>query len=46
MPRWEVINDGPDRWVLVDNESDDPCPVYETEAVAEKERAERERSRA
>jgi hypothetical protein len=33
-PRYEVVNDGPDRWVLVDNWSDDPAPVYETRGAA------------
>jgi hypothetical protein len=28
------VNDGPDRWVLVDNWSDDPAPVYETRGAA------------
>jgi len=34
LSRFEVLNDGSNRWVLCDNESDDPAPVYETEAEA------------
>jgi len=34
LSRFEVLNDGPNRWVLFDNESDDPAPVYATEAEA------------
>lgn len=36
MPRFEILEDGPNRYVLVDNESDDPTPVYSTmiEAMA------------
>jgi sarcosine oxidase gamma subunit len=34
MKRFEIVNDGPNRWVLVDNQSDDPSPVYQTEAEA------------
>lgn len=34
--RFEVLNDGPSRWVLVDHENaDDPAPVYRTEREAE-----------
>ena len=34
-PRFEIFNDGPRRWVLVDNESDDPiCFVYTSRAQA------------
>jgi len=33
--RFEVVNDGPRRWVVVDNESDDRiCFVYPSEKVA------------
>jgi len=32
--RWRVFNDGPRRWVLVDQESDEPCPVYNTRSQA------------
>lgn len=34
--RFKVIEDGEGRWVLVDNLSDDPAPVYDTleEALA------------
>lgn len=35
IERFEILNDGPGRWVLVDNESDDPAPVYDTQAAAE-----------
>lgn len=30
----EILNDGPNRWVLTDDRSDDPCPVYETREQA------------
>jgi hypothetical protein len=35
-PRFKIVEDGPSRFVLVDNESDDPAPVYATmeEAMA------------
>lgn len=33
--RWEVISDGPGRWVLVDHENDDPAPVFKTKAEAD-----------
>lgn len=32
--RAEILNDGPDRWVLVDIESDEPAPVYLTKEAA------------
>lgn len=44
MPRFEVLNDGPGRWVLVDNGSDDPCPVYPTEEAANAAMAELQKS--
>jgi hypothetical protein len=34
MRRFEIVNDGPNRWVLVDNQSDDPSSVYQTEGEA------------
>lgn len=34
-PRFAIVNDGPGRWVLVDNWSDDPCPVYESREAAQ-----------
>lgn len=33
--RWSVINDGPDRWVLVDSENDELAPVYDTMEAAQ-----------
>lgn len=33
--RFTILNDGPDRFVLVDTESDAPAPVYTTAAEAE-----------
>jgi hypothetical protein len=33
--RWQIFNDGPRRWVLVDNWTDDPAPAYETEEAAQ-----------
>lgn len=36
MPRFEILEDGPGRFVLVDNESDDPAPVYLTKEDAER----------
>jgi hypothetical protein len=35
-PRFEILNDGPDRWVAVDNASDDPHPVFSTESAAQR----------
>lgn len=35
-PRFEIMNDGPRRWVAIDNESDDEHPVFETEIAAQK----------
>jgi hypothetical protein len=35
MARFQILEDGPEQWVLVDNTSDDPCPVYTTRAAAE-----------
>ena len=34
-PRFEIIDNGPLSFVLVDNESDEPCPCYTTRAEAE-----------
>ena len=35
MPRYEILNDGPGRWVLVDHSTDEPSPVYDTREEAE-----------
>lgn len=35
LERYQILNDGPGRWVLVDNQSDEPCPVYMSRAEAE-----------
>lgn len=34
MSRFEILNDGPRRWVLVDSQSDEPSPAFETKAEA------------
>lgn len=31
---FHVLSDGPDRYVLIDDRSDDPAPVYESEVEA------------
>jgi hypothetical protein len=31
---YSILNDGPGRYVLCDDRSDEPAPVYETEAEA------------
>lgn len=36
-PRFSVLNDGENRWVLVDSQDDDPSPVFETEELARAE---------
>lgn len=33
--RFEILNDGPSRYVVLDNWSDDPAPVFERRAAAE-----------
>lgn len=34
MERYQIFEDGPGRFVLVDNESDDPSPVFRTREEA------------
>jgi hypothetical protein len=41
MKRFEILEDGPARFVLVDNCSDEPAPVFKTRDEAKTERRRR-----
>lgn len=36
MARFQILNDGPDRYVLNDTDTDDPAPVFRTKEEAER----------